>query len=138
MSNPETTPPRRWPLFLLGGLLFVAGPVGVAIQYLALHHLTTPWYLPVLSTLGVALMALSVWQRGSVLRIVGLCVFALICAAQWFMIGYALRAPEYTGPAQPNQKAPAFTALRVDGSSFTQADLATGSPSVLLFFRGHW
>ena len=131
-------PSRRLPLFLVGALFFLAGPIGVAIQFIVLRHLTTPWYLPVLSTLGVALMAASVWQRGGVVRSVGLAFFALVCGLQWAMITFAMRTPEYTGPAQVNQKAQPFRASRADGRSFTQGDLAAGKATVLLFYRGHW
>ena len=47
MDNPPLTPPRRWPLFLLGVLLFVAGPILYAIQFSS-GVLFVPWYVPVL------------------------------------------------------------------------------------------
>jgi peroxiredoxin len=53
------------------------------------------------------------------------------------MLLYMMRTPDYTGPAV-GQKMPAFTTALASGSAFTNADLANGQRTVLVFFRGHW
>jgi hypothetical protein len=103
-----------------------------------LHRLETPWYAPILATLGVLLMGISAWRRRGVLRIIALMFFALLCGGEWFMVGVAIRSPEYVGPAQPGQKLPPFTTTRADGAPFSNRDLENGQPTVLVFFRGHW
>jgi len=100
--------------------------------------MTTPWYVPILATLGVVLMVISVMQRGGKLRMVGTVFFALFCAFEWFMIGYLARLPEYTGPAQRGEQVPAFAAVQADGQSFTNLDLERGDSTLLVFFRGRW
>lgn len=140
-ASPVTASPvsaaRRWPLFLLGVLLFFAGPVLYAVE-VWIGRLAMPWYLPILATVGVLFMIASVWQRGGILRISGLVLFGLLCGAVWFFVLIASRTPDYVGPAQPGKKVPAFMTKLADGKTFTQHDLEAGNRSVLLFFRGRW
>ena len=133
----EVKPPRGWPLFLAGAVLFVLGPIGYVIQF-EQAHFTTPWYLPILSTLGVLLMAASVFRSWSVLRTIGVVVFALICGLEWFVFAVATKTPPYAGPAIAGARTPAFSAKLADGQTFTDRDLARGTPTILLFYRGHW
>lgn len=128
---------RRWPLFWMGLALFLAGPILNAIE-ITNGRLTMPWYLPILATLGVLFMIASVWQRGGILRISGLVVFAVLCGLIWFFVLVMSKLPNYTGPAQPGKKVPAFNTKLADGTSFTNEDLEEGDRSVLLFFRGRW
>jgi hypothetical protein len=132
-----TAPPRRWPFFLLGVLLFILGPAVYAVQF-SLKHLGMPWYLPILATLGVLFMLVSVWQRRGLLRSGGLVLFVLLCAAEWFLALIATRAPVYQGPAQPGRPVPAFATTLADGKAFSNQDLEKGIPTVLVFFRGRW
>ena len=128
---------RRWPLFLMGLALFLAGPILNAIEIIN-GRLTMPWYLPILATLGVLFMIASVWQRGGILRISGLVIFAVLCGLIWFFVLVMSKVPNYTGPAQPGKKVPAFNTKLADGTSFSNEDLEEGDRSVLLFFRGRW
>ena len=137
-TNPPLPQRRRLPLFLFGMLLFIAGPALYAAQMIWLHQLQTPWYLPLLSTAGIALMALSAVQRRGVVRIVGLVVFALVCGFEWFGLLVVFRTPDYTGPVRAGQPLPAFATTRADGATFTNDDLAKGTPHLLVFYRGHW
>ncbi len=132
-----SAPARRWPLFLVGILLFFLGPVIYAVQVQA-KQLETPWYALVLATIGVLLMTASVWQRGGVLRTAGLVLFVLVCGLEWYMVLVTAKTPLYTGPAQPGHKIPAFATALSDGRPFTNDDLESGIPTVLLFFRGRW
>jgi hypothetical protein len=129
-------PTRRWPLFLVGVLLFIAGPAIYYVQF-QMKHLVTPWYAPIMASVGVLLMAMSVWQRRGVLRSVGLVLFVLMCGMEWFML-LGMGTPAYTGPAQSGSKVPTFATALADGKSYTNKDLQDGKPTVLLFFRGRW
>jgi hypothetical protein len=145
MANVENVPtapvvsasPRRPPWFLLGVLLFLLGPIIYAVQF-NMKRLTTPWYVPILATVGVLFMILSVRRRRGILRISGLVLFVLFCGYEWFTMLVTTRVPAYTGPAQSGQPIPAFTATLANGRPFTATDLRNGTPTVLLFFRGHW
>ena len=130
-------PPRRAPLFLAGALLFVVGPIVYAVQ-LQIPYLAVPWYLPVLSTLGILLMAFSAWLRRSIWRGVVLAVFTVLCGFQWFFFTALAVTPPYTGPAQVGSRVPDFTTKLADGAAFASADLQDGKRRVLLFFRGRW
>jgi hypothetical protein len=132
-----SAPSRRPPWFLLGVALFVLGPIIYAVQF-SMKNLTAPWYVPILATVGVLFMIVSVRQRRGILRIGGLVLFALFCGFQWYTMLVSTRVPPYTGPAQAGQPIPAFTASFANGQPFKAADLRNGTPTVLLFFRGHW
>jgi hypothetical protein len=138
MENSTSLPPRHWPFFLLGVAVFVLGMVLYAVLLQMAYLGTFPWYLPILATLGVLLMALSVWQRGGKVRSVALVVFVLLCGFIWYRIVGSSHEPEYTGPAKPEHRIPAFVTTLANGKSFSNTDLAQGRPTVLLFFRGRW
>src|ERR1700688_3704789 len=104
MDNPQhpsavsSAPQRHLPLFLLGVLLFILGPALYVIQF-RLDHLATPWYVPILATIGVLFMLISARQRRGVARIAGVLLLALFCGFEWFMLLVGTRTPLYTGPA---------------------------------------
>lgn len=135
--NPVPARRRGWPLFLLGVLLCALGPIVYLIQ-LKMNVLVTPWHAPILATLGV--LALIVWiaQRPGWLRIAGAIPFVLFCCFEWFMLLVAFRTPAYTGPAVPEKKLPSFATTLAEGRSLTDKDLANGSRTALVFFRGRW
>lgn len=134
VEAPPTRPASKW-LFPLAWLLLLAGIGVYLVQFLVLKQYVVPWYAPILSTVGLVLMLVAIWQRRSVCRIVGLVVFGLLLAFQWiFLLGTS--APPYAGPAA-GKDFPAFAAQRADGSPFTEKDLA-GQSTVVLFYRGHW
>jgi hypothetical protein len=143
MANDEPATPvatsrrHHWPLFNAGILLFLLGPLAYAVQF-RMKQLSTPWYLPILSSAGVALMILSLWRRGGVARTILLLPFAILCGLEWYLIGFAFKSPEYSGPALPGQPVPHFSARLADGRTFTEADLEQGSRTVLVFYRGRW
>ncbi len=133
-----TTPaPRRWPFFWAGLLLFLVGPVLYAVQ-VSLKHLWTPWYVPLMASLGIVLMIASVLQRRSALRGAALVFFALLCGGEWYLMLVATKTPAYTGPAQPGGKLPPFAAMLADGTPFTNKHVENEVRSVLVFFRGRW
>jgi hypothetical protein len=136
--SPDSTAPVRWrPYFLVGVLLFVLGPAIYAVQVI-LKSLDTPWHTPILATIGVLFMAVSVRHRCGVVRGVALLFFAFVCGLEWYFVAVAAKTPTYVGPAQPGIKTPSFVAMLSDGTEFTQQDLEKGSRAALVFFRGRW
>jgi hypothetical protein len=118
-------------------LLFLLGPA-IYILLFRMHHLWTPWYAPILATVGVLLMVVSVRQRWGIVRAVGLFLLALICGLEWFMVLVGSSTPLYTGPAKVGRQLPAFTTTLASGQAFSEKDLENGTSTVLVFFRGRW
>ncbi len=122
---------------MLSGVGFaVLGPVAYAVQ-ISLQRLMAPWYMPILSTVGVLLVLKSMKRRRTVGRVVALIAIVLLTGAEWGFL-YALRLPAYIGPVAVGRPFPAFVARRADGTAFTQRDLAGEQNSALVFFRGRW
>jgi hypothetical protein len=136
-TSPAAAPSRRWLFFLVGVLLFIAGPALYAWQ-LSAGRLTMPWYLPVMATLGLLFMARAVWLRPGVIGIIGLLLFAALCGLEWFGMLVLMNTPDYTGPAQVGKQVPTFVAALADGTTFSDKDLENGKSTILVFFRGHW
>lgn len=132
----DVQPPRRWPYFALGVGIFLLGIVAYAVQ-MGQHSFLLPWYLPISGTIGLGLMIGGAWQRRGWLRSIGVIVFLLMCLMEWGLL-LGTTTPPYTGPAQPGRSVPAFAAVRASGEPFTDKDLAQGTASVLVFFRGRW
>ena len=97
----------------------------------------TPWYMPILASLGVVLVAVSLSERRTVWRVFALLVVVLLAGAEFAFL-YAMRLPPYTGPFAEGRPFPAFETRRSDGTPFTQRDLISDRSSVLVFFRGRW
>jgi hypothetical protein len=119
----------------LGILLALLGPALYAIQIRA-KVFTVPWYVPILGTVGVLLLLVSLVQRRTGWRIAGLLLIGLLAAFEWFLI-ISLKLPAYTGPVAAGATFPAFTTTRADGSAFDQDNLKE-QDTVLVFFRGRW
>jgi hypothetical protein len=139
MDNPPiaAAPPKRRPLFAFGLLMVFLGP---AIYFLQIRfsRLTTPWYVPVLATFGVLLMAASVFQRRGIVRILVLVLMVLWCGFEWFFVAVFSKSPPYEGPLAVGRPFPTFATSRAEGSTFTNKDLETSSPTAMIFFRGRW
>jgi hypothetical protein len=140
MATSSAAAPRRFPgrLFLALGLgLAALGVIGYVVQ-LSLQRLITPWYMPAAATLGVVCLVLSLWQRRTVWRILGLVLVLLLAGAEWTFL-LAARLPPYSGPVAAGEPFPAFATTQFDGTPFTDRDLKGGDQdSVLVFFRGRW
>ena len=124
-------------LLLLGVLVAVAGPVLMFSLMFAAKILITPWYAPVLGTLGVALIVLALTRSRSIWRWAAVVIVTLFVAFQWY-VPLAMRLPAYTGNVKEGQPFPAFATTLADGSTFTQDDLKGDQSTVIVFFRGHW
>ncbi len=142
MTTMTTTAPvndrPRGRLFLWLGI--AAGLLGIGLTMLqfSLKQLVVPWHMPVLATIGAALVVYSLVHRRSVVRFIALGLLVILAGFQWFFLVSLARLPEYTGPARPGQAIPAFQTKLSDGRSFTEKDLRDGTSSVLTFFRGRW
>jgi hypothetical protein len=124
-------------LLLLGVLLAVGGQMLYILLTFAAKILITPWYAPLLGTLGVALIILALMRSRSIWRWTAVVIFTLFAAFGWYAL-LAMRTPAYTGPVKSGQPFPAFATTLADGSTFTQADLQGDKSTVMVFFRGHW
>src|SRR5215510_1255897 len=94
-------------LLLLGVFLAVAGPVLMILLTFAAKILITPWYAPLLGTLGVALIILALMRSRSFLRWTAVVIFTVFVAFQWYAL-LAMRTPAYTGPVKDSEPFPAF------------------------------
>jgi hypothetical protein len=139
MTTLSAAAPRRYPgrlLLALGLALPVLGIIGYVAQ-IAMQRLTTPWYMPVLATLGAVLLVVSLWQRLTLWRVLALLPVLLVAGAEWMLL-LGERLPAYTGPVAVGKPFPEFTTARAEGTSFTQRDLEGDQDNVLVFFRGRW
>ena len=124
-------------LLLVGVFLAVAGPVLMILLMFAAKILITPWYAPLLGTLGVALIVLAIVRSRSIWRWTAVVIFTALAGFGWWAL-FAMRLPAYTGPVKDGQSFPAFATTLADGSAFTQDDLQGDQNTVMVFFRGHW
>jgi hypothetical protein len=139
MATTSAASPRRFPgrLFLLLGLaLTVLGIAGYAVL-ITTHQLKSFLVVPISGTLGLLLLAIAVWERRSVWRIVALVLVLIVAGLEWLTLGM-LRLPAYSGPVAVGKPLPAFQTQRADGTTFTQNDLKGDPDNVLVFFRGRW
>ena len=97
---------RGWPLFLLGVLVFFAGPAAYAVQVAGLRQTVMPWAMLALTSVGVVLMALSLVRYFSVLRTIGCIVFLTLTGLQWAFFLVIAKSPTYTGPARTGAAGP--------------------------------
>jgi hypothetical protein len=124
-------------LLLLGVFLALAGPVLMISLMFAAKILITPWYAPLLGTLGVALIVLALMRSRSIWRWTALVIFTLLVGFQWWAL-FGMRTPAYTGPVKDGEPFPAFATTLANGSAFTQDDLKGDQNTVMVFYRGHW
>ena len=110
---PQRSLGRAWTLLGLG--LAVLGVVGYAVQ-LWLRQLTTPWYLPVLTTLGLVCVGVSLWRTHTLWRWLALVLLLLLAGGSWAFL-VATRLPDYTGPVAVGQPFPSFATTRAVASS---------------------
>jgi hypothetical protein len=128
-------PGRTW--LFVGMFLAVGGVLIYLLLTFSANMLITPWYVPLLGTVGVALMVLALVRSRSIWRWTAVTLFTLFVGFQWLGV-FAMRVPAYTGPAKNGDPFPAFASTLADGSAFTQDDLKVDQNTVMVFFRGHW
>jgi hypothetical protein len=122
--------------FWLGLGVCLLGLAATVVQF-SMNIIKTPWYSPVLATLGAILLVVAVAKRRTIPRVLGLVLVVAFAGLQWYLFGVLLKLPDYNGPAV-GQPVPAFTATRADGRTFRDSDLRDGSRQVLVLFRGRW
>lgn len=132
-GNIGRSPGRR--LLALGLALAVLG-MGAYVLQVAAGRLTTPWYLPVVTSLALFLVLAALWQKRGVWRFLALVPVGLVTAVAWALV-LGGRLPAYEGPAA-GDPFPSFATKRADGTPFTRRDLEGDRDNVLVFFRGRW
>jgi hypothetical protein len=139
MTTPVTDDPARGRGYVWAGIAAcLLGPILVVAQIIGMKYLFTPWYSPILGTLGAALLLVGLVRRWSILRLIALVLVAAFAGLQWFFLGVMLKLPEYDGPARPGDELPSFASTYADGRPFTAADLRDGTRRAIVFFRGRW
>jgi hypothetical protein len=136
LNKTTTLHPGRSLLFL-GMFVAVAGTLLMFVLTFAAKILITPWYAPVLGTLGVALIILALTRSRSIWRWSAVVIFTLFVGVQWWAL-FAMRTPPYTGPVKEGEPFPAFATTLADGSEFTQNNMKGDKNTVMIFFRGRW
>jgi hypothetical protein len=139
MDTPSSAPVRQSDgrlLVALGLGLALLGIVAYMVQVAAMHHLVTPWYAPIATTLGVVLLLIAMRRKRRVWRILALLFVGLVAGLEWIFVFVGL--PPYTGPVAEGRPFPKFQSVRADGTRFTERDLQGDANSVLVFFRGRW
>jgi len=114
--------------------------IGIAIYVFQVQAkiLRTPWYIPVIATVGLALIILALVQSRSVIRWLAVVLFTLFAGLLWVVFGVMMNVPEYTGPVKVEQPFPSFSTTLADGSKFTEDNLKGDKNTVMVFFRGRW
>lgn len=132
----ERRPTNGRRLLLLGlGVAALGGAVYAG--QIAAHRLVTPWYMPVLATVGAFLVAGSLWQKVTVWRAASLVLMGLLAAIEWMFI-LGTRLPPDTGMVAVGQSFPKFETALSDGAPFVRRDLEGDENHLLVFFRGRW
>ena len=122
--------------FWLGLAVCVLGIAAVVVQFVV-GIPKTPWYSPVLATIGALLLLVAVARRVTIPRVLGLLLVAGFAGLQWYFFGVMMKLPDYKGP-EAGRPVPAFAATLADGKTLQESDLRDGKRSVLVFFRGRW
>lgn len=125
-------------LFWAALALSVVGIVFYVVQSNVLKQLVVPWYIPLLTTVGAAMLVFSIVRRRTIVRFVALFLVVALAGFEWFALTELIRLPEYKGPAQVGVKLPPFSTTLADGKAFTERDLEQGATTVLVFYRGRW
>jgi len=137
MTDAQSKSPTRGRALLWQGILVcILGPVILAVQ-MANRSLTSPLYVPILATLGVALMGWSLVQRRTLWRWFAAGLAVPFAALTWLMFA-GMSTPAYTGPATVGSVFPSFETRLASGEGFRAGDLKGDKNTVLLFYRGHW
>jgi hypothetical protein len=118
--------------------IVVLGLVLYILQFAVAKILATPWYTPILGTLGVGLLVLALFRARTVWRFLAVGIFGLLVVGEWYFLLSVSVLPAYSGPVAAGRSFPAFTTTFADGSPFTQANLGGEKNTVLVFFRGRW
>jgi hypothetical protein len=137
MNTTGPTPAKSGRPLLFLGLACAALGIAAYVLQVSLHHLTTPWYLPLTAIIGLAVVVCSLWKRRTTWRWFAFVFVGLIAGFECTFL-LATRLPAYAGPLEIGQPYPAFQTQRADGTPFTQADFTGDQNTVLVSFRGRW
>lgn len=100
--------------------------------------LVTPWYVPIVGSLGALSVGYSLTQRRNWWRI----AVALFCAAlaclEWHFVVAGSALPAYAGPVAAGVAVPPFRANLADGSPIDESYLRENHATAVVFFQGRW
>lgn len=118
--------------------LIAFGALAIYVFRVSAGHLTTPWYVPIATMVGLAIVGGVLMHRRTAWRIAAFALLAVLTAFEWwFILGFTAQPP-YRGPVAVGKPAPEFIGTRADGASFAYADLKSDKDTILIFFRGRW
>jgi len=124
---------------VLGIVIALFGLGVYVVLAIGTGFLHTPWYMPVLATIGTCLIVISIVRRLTIWRIVAVLIIGLLTAGEWWWLLDFSRLPAYAGPVSVDQPFPEFSpASLADGTPFTRDSLIGEKDTVLVFFRGFW
>lgn len=136
VPEPPATRTHDRLFYWIGIACVVLGLAYYFFEFFLLKHLITPWYVPILSTVGLVLLFVWFLRKPGWRRAVSLVLILFVTGAEWAFIGWVSKSPPYDGPGV-GEPFPNFAVSDADGVPFTNKDLA-GRPAVLVFYRGHW
>src|SRR5271163_1885655 len=93
-------------LFWLGVLCAIAGPPLYMAQLMAWGQTRSPWYAPVLATLGVGLVILALRRRRTIQRGLALIFVIILATGSWWFLTSYVRLPVYAGPVAAGEPFP--------------------------------
>jgi hypothetical protein len=98
ISTASAAGPRRFPgrwLAVLGMGTALLGVLGYVLQISVLKLLREPWYMPILGMAGAAMLIGSLYYFRSAWRIVGVILFSLLAAGEWYiLLAFSRPGPE--------------------------------------------
>ena len=124
-------------LVALGIALCLLGiPLGI-LQF-SQGFLFVPWYIPAISMIGALLVLAAFVRSRSIFTGILLVLTLAFAGLEGFVLGVAMKTPDYVGPARVGESMPSFATAYADGRPFTDKDLAGRQTTALTFFRGRW
>jgi peroxiredoxin len=124
-------------LTALGLLLVVGAVVAYLLLLFVVHGFTyRTWRFHVTVIAGVTL-AVAGWLAGGSGPVA---LLAIVAGVTWFVVTWReLRLVGSTGLAvRPGDAVPRFAATTVEGAPFTDGDLVSDAPALLVLYRGWW
>jgi hypothetical protein len=137
-TRPKVKP--RVDRFLLwtGMALAIFGALAYMVLLGKAELLHIPWYAPVFASVGAVLVFLSILQKRTLWRLLGLLLVVGLAGLEWWFLLSYTKLPQYQGPLAAGRAFPAFEAKTAAGQPFTQQQFISDQPTLLIFFRGHW
>src|SRR5262245_61150865 len=104
------------------GLAVTVLAIAAYVVQVSFARLSSPLYVPIAATIGVALVIAALMKQRSFWRWTALVFIVFLAGAEWFFV-IGTRLPNYSGPVAVGQSFPAFSAMTANGKPFTQHEL---------------